>query len=150
MTEPGGPAWRQTTFFPFALTAGNSHRLALRAQVESATVSTSRFGHVEAVEVAATSDPDSGALSIFLVNRSLSEPADVTIDLGPAVERFRDLHLRSALTLSDADIEARNTIDEPNRIEPKRNDSAVLNGGTITLTLPAVSWTMVLVAPGSD
>jgi alpha-N-arabinofuranosidase len=150
MTEPGGPAWRQTTFFPFALTAGNSHRSALRARVESDTVSTSRFGPVEAVEIAATRDPDSGALSIFLVNRSLSEEADVTIDIGSAVQRFSDLQLRSALTLSDDDIEARNTIDEPNQVAPKRNESAVLHGGTITVSLPAVSWTMVLVASGSD
>ena len=26
MTEPGGAAWRQTTFYPFALTAANAGR----------------------------------------------------------------------------------------------------------------------------
>src|SRR5215207_6405195 len=46
MTEPGGSAWKQTTFFPFAETSRNATGAALRGVLDSPTVQTSRFGDV--------------------------------------------------------------------------------------------------------
>ena len=50
MTEPGGPAWRQTTFHPFSVTA----RLAkggtvLEPKLSAGTVDTPRYGEVDGV-----------------------------------------------------------------------------------------------------
>ncbi|MFP3670429.1 alpha-L-arabinofuranosidase C-terminal domain-containing protein, partial [Priestia sp. SIMBA_032] len=54
MTEPGGPAWKQTTFFPFAATAAHGRGTALRVHVASATYDTERFGAVPLVDAVAT------------------------------------------------------------------------------------------------
>ena len=35
MTEPGGPAWRQTTFFPFALTSRHAQGAVLDVLLEA-------------------------------------------------------------------------------------------------------------------
>jgi alpha-N-arabinofuranosidase len=143
MTEPGGPAWRQTTFFPFALTAANAQGAALSVTISSDRVATDRFGEVDAITTAASLDPLTGALSVFLVNRSLTEDAEVTVDLSAIVARFPGLSLRSALTLSDENIDARNTLEDPDRVRPAVNDSATLESGTVTVVLPAVSWTIL-------
>jgi alpha-N-arabinofuranosidase len=90
MTEPGGAAWRQPTFYPFATTARLARGTALDVRVTSPTTTTPRHGEVPLVTAAATwdtavaDDPATGALALFLVNRS-AEPVDVEID-HPSVE----------------------------------------------------------------
>ena len=71
MTEPGGPAWRQTTFHPFSVTA----RLAkggtvLEPKLSAGTVDTPRYGEVDGVNAVAVRCAD-GSLAVFAVNRSL-------------------------------------------------------------------------------
>src|SRR5688500_12851677 len=44
MTEPGGPAWRQTIFFPFAITAQLAQGTVLRLAIESPFYETSEYG----------------------------------------------------------------------------------------------------------
>ena len=91
MTKPGGAAWRQPTFYPFATTARLARGTALDVRVTSPTTTTARHGEVPLVTAAATWDTtvaDDGttgaALALFLVNRS-AEPVDVEID-HPSVE----------------------------------------------------------------
>ncbi|MEP6482582.1 MAG: alpha-N-arabinofuranosidase [Rhodoglobus sp.] len=137
MTEPGGPAWRQTTFFPFAETSRLATGDALALKLVSDTYTTAQYGEVDFVDAVATHDAESGASAVFLVNRSQDEPATVTID----ISALGDVRVLEAKTLSDDDVKARNTLAEPNRVGLAVNDSAVLSDGSITITLPAVSWT---------
>ncbi|MDN4479228.1 arabinosylfuranosidase ArfA [Demequina lignilytica] len=70
MTEPGGPAWRQTTFHPFATAARLARGDALQVKVDTGTLTTARHGDVPAVTAAATVDPETGALALFVTNRT--------------------------------------------------------------------------------
>ena len=139
MTEPGGPAWRQTTFFPFATASRLARGAALRLKLESPEYDTARFGSVPVVDAVATHDDETGAAAVFLVNRSLDTPVTVTVDLralgGAAVV--------SAQTLADADISATNTLQHPDRVGLSANDSATIADGVLTIELPPVSWTAV-------
>jgi alpha-N-arabinofuranosidase len=76
---------------------------------------------------------------VFLVNRSQGEPISVTID----VSALGEITVLDAQTLSDDDVYAKNTLDEPERVGLRANDSAELAEGQLTLVLPAVSWTAV-------
>src|SRR5690606_13469079 len=58
MTEDRGPAWRQTTFHPFALTARHAAGEVLRPAVAAPTVETAQFGEVSAIDLVATRDDD--------------------------------------------------------------------------------------------
>jgi alpha-N-arabinofuranosidase len=69
MTEPGGEAWRQPTFHPFATTARLARGAALDLRVDAPTFTTTRHGEVPAVTAAATLGDD-GALAVFLTNRT--------------------------------------------------------------------------------
>lgn len=73
MTEPGGAAWRQTTFHPFATAARLAQGDALQVKVDSATIPTAKHGDVPAVTAAATLDPATGALALFVTNRTAEE-----------------------------------------------------------------------------
>lgn len=138
MTEPGGPAWRQTTFYPFAITSRLARGTVLRVEVEAATVATAAYGDVPLIDAVATLDDD-GSVAIFVTNRHLSDVTAVRIELGA----FTDLIVSEALTLADDDQDACNTREQPDRVTVRTNTSATLASGVLTIDLPAVSWTAI-------
>lgn len=137
MTEPDGAAWRQTTFYPFAMTSRLATGTVLQPRIDVPTMHTDAYGQVPMVDAVATRDEASGAVSVFLVNRSLSEPVTVTVDAG-----LLGVHgIESADTLHDEDLFASNSAADQFRVVPEPNKSAQLEDGTVTVTLPPVSWT---------
>lgn len=135
MTEPGGPAWRQTSFFPFALTARLASGSALRVAVSGPSVETDVHGEVPVVAAAGTVGSD--GVSLFVVNRSLDE----TMQLRVKLDGFDRPSLAEAWTLSDADRHAKNTIEDPERVKPRSNPSAHVEDGVLRVDLPPISWT---------
>jgi len=142
MTEPGGPAWRQTTFFPFSITSRLARGAALQLKLDAPTYVTEAYGEVPLVDAVATHDAETGRSAVFLVNRSTSDEVTVTID----VAALGDVTLVESHTLSDDDVYAKNTLDDRERVAPRPNESASIDGGELTITLPAVSWTALALA----
>ncbi|MBV2363018.1 arabinosylfuranosidase ArfA [Streptomonospora nanhaiensis] len=139
MTEPGGPAWRQTTFHPFALTAATAAGTVLRVEPESPVRETARYGAVPVVDAVATHDPEHGRAAVFVVNRAVDEPVTLHVDLrGLAAER-----VVSCRTLHDDDVYAANTAEHPDRVTPAENKDTALDGGRLSVVLPPVSWTVL-------
>lgn len=139
MTEPGGASWRQTTFFPFAATSELARGMALELKLSAETYSTEVYGEVSTVDGVATYDEATGRSAIFLVNRSQVDQVTMTVE----VSALGSAKVLSALTLSDPDVYAQNTLEQPNRVGLISNESVVTAEGTITITLPAVSWTAI-------
>jgi len=137
MTEPSGPAWRQTTFFPFSLTSRLATGSTLEVNLTSDVYETDLYGTVNTVDAVATHDSETGQTAVFLVNRSQSEEASVTID----VSAFANATMLDAQTLADKDVYAKNTLAERDRVGLKRNKSVRIGEGVISVTLPPVSWT---------
>jgi alpha-N-arabinofuranosidase len=142
MTEPGGPAWRQTTFFPFAITSRLARGEALELKLDAPCYATDRYGSVPVVDAVATLDADAGRAAVFLVNRSTDETVTVTVD----VASLGAVELVESHTLADGDVYAKNTLDDPVRVAPRPNDSIRIAGGELTVTLPPVSWTALALA----
>jgi len=140
MTEPGGDAWRQTTFYPFSITSRLASGEVIRPVVEAPMYDTARHGEASLVDAIATVDGDKAA--VFLVNRHLTEPTTVTID----VRSLGFSRIVEATTLSDDDPYARNTLEEQDRVVPHANGSAVLADGVLTIDLPPVSWSAIALA----
>ncbi len=138
MTEPGGPAWRQTTFFPFALTSRLARGEAVRLRVEAPTIDTARYGTVSAVDAVATVDDAAEAVAVFLVHRGLERPVDLEID----VSAFGEVEVVETHLLHDDDPGASNTLDDPERVRP-RTVQTRLGNGILSLTLPPVAWAAV-------
>jgi alpha-N-arabinofuranosidase len=139
MTEPGGPAWRQTTFHPFSITSRLASGEVIRPLIDAPTYSTARYGEASVIDAVATVDEDRAA--VFLVNRDAKQAAQVTID----VRGLGSSRIVEAVTLADPDVYAKNTLAEQRRVTPSENVSAKLADGTLTIELPPVSWTAVAV-----
>jgi alpha-N-arabinofuranosidase len=135
MTEPGGPAWRQTTFFPFAITSRLASGEVIHPVIEGPVYGTARHGEAPVIDAVAT--VDDGRAAVFLVNRDLRETARVTID----VRGLASTQITEAVTLASADVYAKNTLADQDRVKPAANASAALTGGVLTIELPPVSWT---------
>jgi len=84
-TEPGGPAWAQTIFHPFALTARHAGQQVLRVEPVGPTYSTKRYDDVPVVDASATIDAE-GAIALFAVNRA-PEPTAIRVG-GAALTRL--------------------------------------------------------------
>lgn len=135
MTEPGGPSWRQTTFFPFAITSRLAQGDAVRLQVESPLIETEKFGAVPAVDAVATHDAETGASAIFLVHRGRGDAVELQID----VAGLGDVEIVEAHVLHDDDPYARNTLEDPERVQPRTLETRLADG-ILHVTLPPIAW----------
>ena len=96
-----------------------------------------------AVDGVATYDAASDAVSVFLVNRDAAEP--VTLEL--ALDGLGPMQIVEHVVLADDDPYARNTTDNPTRVEPRRVSPAAAIDGLHPVTLAPVSWSMLRLEP---
>ncbi|MDT0390494.1 arabinosylfuranosidase ArfA [Streptomyces dubilierae] len=141
MTEPGGPAWRQTTFFPFAQAARYGRGRVLDVRVDSPTYRTRKYGETDLLHATAVRGED-GSVTVFAVNRGRTEALPLEVTLG-------GLGLTSVVehsALADADPDARNTLDDPDRVTPHAVDGTTLQDGTLSTVLEPLSWNVIRLA----
>lgn len=123
MTEPGGRAWKQTIFHPFALASKYGRGTALRvAHTEGDTI-----------DIAATQDGD--RLTVFALNRGRDAAHDLSVDLSG----FGPMDIETALGVGNTDPEAVNTADD-DRLAPFEITGATIEDGRLTATLPPATW----------
>ncbi|MDR1806438.1 MAG: alpha-N-arabinofuranosidase [Propionibacteriaceae bacterium] len=146
-TEPGGPAWRQTTFHPFAHTSRLARGVVLATRVDCGTYANATYGEVPLVDAVVTHDEATGRSALFVVNRDTAQATTVDLD----VARLGVTSVLEAVTLSDDDPFAVNTAEQPDRVVPRPNPTAHLSpGGRLSVTLPPLSWTAVSLLAASD
>jgi len=149
MTETGGPAWRQTIFWPFAQWAKYGRGRVLRAEVDCPTYDaryydprrgddlyypvTAPYLKLGAVQ------QDDGGITLFAVNRSLDQPTILEI----AAAGFGKLALTEALQLHHTDLKAVNTKESPDRVKPSTLTDIEVAGDRVHATLQPASWTMI-------
>ena len=139
MTEPGGDAWRQTTFFPFAITSRLAVGEALEVKLSSESYHTAKYGEVPLIDAVATHDPATGNTALFLVNRSIESSVNITVD----IRGLGDIAVLETHTLADSDIYAVNSAVNQLRVGVRPNESVSIADGTLSIELPAVSWTAI-------
>jgi alpha-N-arabinofuranosidase len=147
LTEPGGPAWRQTIFWPFSDFANKGRGEVLRAEVSSPTYSATYQDPrgatmieypVEAPYLKASVVEAGGRLTLFLLNRSLD--GEMRVSVRP--EGYARLRLDGGTVLRHDDLEVSNTRDaQP--VAPASFTAVTFGDEGATLTLPPASWTVV-------
>jgi len=137
-SEPGGPAWRQSIFHPFALTARHARGQVLRPQVAAPTMATTKHGEVPVLDSVATYDAEEGRVAVFVVNRHPSERVSFSTDL----RAFASVNLAEATMVCDEDLFAVNSMEDPDRVTPQPHSSAQVVGTALEAELPPASWSM--------
>ncbi|RVX42523.1 alpha-N-arabinofuranosidase [Nonomuraea polychroma] len=135
MTEPGGRAWKQTTFHPFAQASRLAAGDVLRVEPVSPLYETAEYGEVPLLHAVATHSGE--GTTVFAVNRSTDGPLSLEIDARALGGR----RIVEATTLTDADVYARNTADDPDRVAPRPN--ADVEHDPMRVLLPPVSWNVI-------
>jgi alpha-L-arabinofuranosidase len=140
-TKPGGDAWRQTTFYPFACTAARRGSHVLHATVSAPLSQTARHGEVSDVNAAVTasqSGDDRIDLAIFIVNRA-PNPLVVTLNH----RSFNELRVVDTASIAADNAGPRHTAAEAAAAQPRPIASHVTSDGATVVQLPAESWTAV-------
>lgn len=141
-SEPNGPAWRQSTFFPFALTAAAARGAVLAATVHSDSYESAQYGTVDLVDAAVTATDEE--LVLFLVNRSTTDALTLEVDLAGAPAGVV-LAAESLFAPEGGDRFATNALDHQDTVHPvPLTDVTLAADGTLaTVVLPALSWSIV-------
>jgi alpha-N-arabinofuranosidase len=142
-TVTGGPAWRQTIYFPFLHAARYGRGAALDLRIDCPTYSTPELERVPLLAAGATLDEAQGALTLFAVNRGQDEPLALEADL----RGLPGYTVVEHLVLEHANPLATNTAKQPDEVVPHaRGDAAVRDGRMIAL-LPKLSWNVIRLRP---
>ncbi|MGI8880281.1 MAG: alpha-N-arabinofuranosidase [Jatrophihabitans sp.] len=136
-SEPGGPAWRQTIFYPFAQTAAHAKGSVLHTPVQSPTVGTSRFGDVAAVDAVVTHDD--GAITVLAVNRSQDGVVALDVDLSA----WTGIRILEASMIHEDDPDLTNNAGHQDRVTPRELPGVTVTDGRLHADLPPVSWAMI-------
>jgi alpha-N-arabinofuranosidase len=140
MTEPGGAAWRQTTFFPFALTSSVAKSgESLRVHLDSPEMPTERYGDVPVLDAAAVYHEADGGLSILCVNRDRHRSAELMVTL----DGFDGLVVDEHIAMTGPDPNAKNTQELPDSVAPQVLSASGVEGRSLRSTLPAMSWNAI-------
>lgn len=141
MTEPGGQAWRQTIFFPFAQASKYARGRVLRCLIDSPSYQAETFAVVPYLCAAVVHDDESGQTAIFALNRHLSESQNITIELrGVGNQQC----LVEALELYHSDMKATNTSASPDTVIPEDNVDVEVSGDRVSAELKPGSWNVIV------
>ena len=139
MTEPGGRAWKQTIFHPFALTAAAAKGgTSLRQSVESDRYDAGSAKDVPYLASACVRSRDGGLL-VLAVNRSQDKELELSIQY-PELDAFGAPRWT---TLVHDDPKAVNTADRPNEVAPADGGRVSIEGDTARAALPPRSWNLI-------
>ena len=142
LTRNGGGAWAQTIYWPMLHASAYGRGTALRPLVSSPAYDCKDYEQVPYVDAAATLAED-GSVTIFAVNRSLEEPFELDGDL----RAFGNLRLAEHILLHHDDVKAVNTEENPDNVAPTAGPGGTLDGGRLSVTLPAASWNVIRLVP---
>ncbi len=142
MTEAGGPAWKQTIYYPFYFASLYGRGEALSASVDVATYDADAADDVPYLDVAAIRSDDGKTITFFMVNCHPDEAMSLSIDLAGFAAKAVAEHI----TISDADLSATNTAKNPNRIKPKKGRGVTVQDGALKGRLSPRSYHVLRVA----
>jgi alpha-N-arabinofuranosidase len=139
--DPGEPAWRQTTFWPFSLMAKNARGSALVTRIESPKISTAQYGAVDLLDAIGTFDESTSEAAFFLVNRAVDQPVEACVEL----RGFGPLEVIEHVTLNDPDLTRSNSADNTTAVAPVAATDWSVEGPRVRADLPPASWNMIRV-----
>ena len=139
MTEKGGSAWRQTTYYPYYFGSRFGRGTALNLVVECPGYDSLHGDNVPFIDVAGVHDEAAGTVTLFAVNRHGSEAITTEI----ALEGFGAPRILDHQLMTHPDLEAVNTAKHPNEVVPRQGSAAAIDADTVTVSLPPLSYQMI-------
>ena len=141
MTRNGGPAWRQTIYWPYLYVSRYGRGRVIDLKVDVPSYNNKTYGKVPYVDPILVFHPESGELDLFVVNRSPKEIADIHLELDGFGHNYR---IAEHLELHHEDSKAINDEEHPDNVFPRQvpipADSLV--GNRCNLRIQSLSWNL--------
>lgn len=139
LTRNGGGVCRQTIFYPFLHASAYGRGMSMAVKTVVDCYDSKNYTDVPYLESAAVYRQEAEELTIFAVNRSLTEK----MRLECCLRGFEDYAVERQLTMNSADLGAMNTIDAPDRVCPHGVYTAAMEEDYPCMELPAASWNVI-------
>ena len=134
-SEPGGEAWKQTIAYPFEQMRRLARGQILQVVATSISSTPARYTDVPLVDASATYDAETGRAAVFVANRSLTESAELSVDLR-SMRTARVLGSSTLHAQADQDRHASNGITH-DAVTPEPFDAFTLSDGQLDRHPPA-------------
>ena len=145
MTTNGGPAWRQTIFYPYLHASLYGRGTALDLHIQSPGYENKEFGTVPLLDAVATSNGEDASVTIFAVNRAQDGPLALEGDL----RSLSGYRVTEHIVLENGGMKAANTVTHPDTVKPHTGGDAKMDDGKLTAQLPKLSWNVIRLAKGT-
>lgn len=143
--EKGGHAWKTTIYYPYQFASLYGRGAALPVAVDAPTYDCEVADDVSYLDAAAVDNGD-GMVTVFLVNRHLTE----AMELDMPVTGFGTLALAQHTVIGGdgTDLRAANTPDDPDRIAPRDGTGLAVDDGRVRGSLPPLSYHVLRLKAG--
>ncbi len=137
-TVRNGGVFKQTTYYPFQMLSKYGRGTTMQTVIEAPTYSCD-FGELPIVEPAVVYNEENDEIRVFVLNCCQDEDVEFEISL----EGYGDKKVKKHIALYGDDLEAINTIDNPDRVTLKEMDISNYKEDT-TVVLPKLSWNVIV------
>jgi alpha-N-arabinofuranosidase len=137
--ERGGPAWRQTIYWPYQFASLYGRGTALSVSVDGPTYDCEVSADVRYLDVAAVHDEKGGTVAVFMVNRHLDEAAELSIGL----TGFDNARVSDHKVMQGHDLRATNGPDRQDEIAPQEGSGVGVEDGALKGTLQPLSYHLI-------
>jgi alpha-L-arabinofuranosidase len=141
MTETGGPAWKQTIYYPYYYASIYGRGDALNVAIDGPTYDAKVADDVPYLDVAAVKNTDGKTLTFFIVNRHPDEDIALDVDLAG----FEPSAVAEHITIVNSNLHATNTAKAQNRVAPSKGKGISLRDGALKGKLPPRSYHVIRV-----
>jgi alpha-N-arabinofuranosidase len=138
MTEENGPAWKQTIYYPYLHASKYGRGIALQPVLSSPKHDTIDFTDVTDIESIAVYNEENDEITIFAVNRNLTEDIVLTCD----VRSFEGVKIIEHIVLENNDMKIVNS-PQKEAVVPVKVDRSELSDGILTTCLNKASWNVI-------
>ncbi len=139
MAQKGGPAWRQTIYYPYQFASLYGRGYALNLSVDSPTYNCRVADDVSYLDVSAVHNIDEGKVTLFILNRHLGEDAELDVSL----TGFDNVRLSDHFVMQGHDLLSTNGPDAPDRIAPVAGTGVGVEDGKLVGKLAPLSYHVV-------
>jgi alpha-L-arabinofuranosidase len=139
-SEPGGDAWKQTIAYPFEQMRHLARGQILHVVAQSDQYDSANYTDVPLVDASATYDEEAGRAALFVANRSLIEPATLSVDLRGV--KATQVRASNTLHVQPGQDRHRSNGVLHSAVTPRPFDAHSFSDGRMTATLPPLSWTV--------
>ena len=138
MTRNGGGCWAQTIYYPFMHASRYGRGSALQAVVDSPKYDSREYTDVPVIDAMATV-ADDGSVTVFCVNRDLTEECVLDLDL----RSFGELRMTEHIVMHHDDVKAVNTEERPDNVVPVSVPVTEVDGGRASVCVGPLSWNVL-------